>query len=65
MSDATVTEGNSGTANLTFTITRSNAFGNLRTEVSYETRGGTAAAGSDYRPVAGVARLAGGDTWSR
>ena len=62
VSDATVTEGNSGTANLTFTITRSNAFGNLRTEVSYETRGGTAAAGSDYRPVAGVARLAGGDT---
>jgi len=62
VSDATVTEGNSGTANLTFTITRSKTLGGLRTDIDYETRAGTAAAGGDYRPVAGTARFAGGAT---
>jgi hypothetical protein len=62
VSDAMITEGHAGTTNLTFTITRSNAFGNLRTEVSYETHAGSATPGADYTPRAGVARFAGNAT---
>lgn len=45
--DVWVTEGNAGTANAAFTITRSGATGGVST-VKYKTTNGTATAGSDY-----------------
>ena len=47
ISDATVTEGNSGTRNLTFTVSLSAASGRIVT-VQYATADATATAGSDY-----------------
>ncbi|MGH9278702.1 MAG: Calx-beta domain-containing protein [Acidimicrobiales bacterium] len=46
-----VTEGNAGTTNATFTITRSGKT-NLSSTVTYATTNGTATAGSDYAAIA-------------
>ncbi len=59
--DATVTEGNSGTVNLTFTVTLSGASGNTVT-VNFATSNGTATAGSDYTQNNGTITFAPGET---
>ena len=51
INDVTVTEGNSGTANATFTITLSTISG-LAASVNVGTANGTAASGSDYVGIA-------------
>lgn len=53
ISDATVTEGNSGTTNATFTVTLSSPSTQTIT-VDFGTLDGTAAAGSDYGPRSGT-----------
>jgi len=58
--DATVTEGNTGTVNATFTVTLSAAFGQSVT-VAYATANGTAA-GSDYQAVSGTLMIPAGQT---
>jgi predicted extracellular nuclease/Ca2+-binding RTX toxin-like protein len=60
VADISFAEGNAGTTLATFTLTRSgpaDAF-----TVSYATADGTASAGSDYTPVAGVGSFAAGQT---
>jgi len=61
ISDATVTEGNSGTTNATFTVTLSAASGSAVT-VKYDTANGTATAGSDYQTASGTLTFIPGDT---
>lgn len=59
VSDASVTEGDSGTHLLTFTVTRTgltDAF-----QVNYATADGTATAGSDYAPASGTLSFAAGE----
>ena len=46
----TVTEGNSGTTNLTYTISRTT--NSTASSVTYEITGGTATSGNDYAPLA-------------
>ena len=53
ITDATVTEGNSGTTPATFTVTLSHASGNPVT-VQYATANGTATAGADYTAGSGT-----------
>ncbi|HEY6806376.1 MAG TPA: Calx-beta domain-containing protein [Pyrinomonadaceae bacterium] len=53
ISDVTVTEGNSGTVNATFTVSLSTASG-VSTVVNYATADGTASAGSDYVNTSGT-----------
>ena len=55
VSDVTVTEGNAGTANATFTISYTGP-GNAMT-VNYETANGTATASSEYTAKSGTANL--------
>jgi len=59
--NATVTEGNSGTANVTFTVTLSQAAASPVT-VQYATANGTATAGSDYNAASGTLTFAAGET---
>ena len=59
--DATVTEGNTGTVNATFTVTLSSAT-DAEVTVLYGTADGTAAAGSDYQAVSGTLTFAPGET---
>lgn len=59
--NATVTEGNSGTVNMTFTVTLSQASASPVT-VNYATANGTATAGSDYNAASGVLTFAPGVT---
>jgi hypothetical protein len=54
INDVTVTEGNSGTVNATFTVTLSAASG-LPVSVNYQTADGTATAPSDYTAIASTA----------
>jgi uncharacterized delta-60 repeat protein len=61
VSDANVTEGNSGTASISFTITLSQPSGGTVT-VDVATADGTAIAPADYQGVAGTLRFAAGDT---
>ncbi len=61
IADASVAEGNSGTANLTFAVTLSSAGLNPVT-VSYATGGGTATAGTDYQAAAGMLTIPAGST---
>jgi len=61
VSDASVTEGNAGTADLTFTVTLAPASGNTVT-VDYATADGTATAGADYTPAAGTLQFLPGET---
>jgi hypothetical protein len=59
--DVTVTEGNAGTVNATFTVTLSAAYGQPVT-VNYKTANGTATAGSDYVAKTGTLTFAPGET---
>jgi len=52
ISDASITEGDSGTVNMTFTATLSNTSG-FQVSVDYATANGTAKAGSDYTATTG------------
>jgi hypothetical protein len=61
VADASVTEGNSGAADLAFTVTLSGASSTPVT-VAYATADGTAAAGSDYTAVTGTLTFAPGET---
>lgn len=58
ISDATVTEGNSGTKIATFTVTRSGGSGAF--SVQYATADGTALAGSDYAAASGSLNFSAG-----
>jgi len=61
VSDATVTEGNSGTVNATFTVTLSKA-ATVNVTVHYETAADTATAGSDYVATSGDVVIPAGQT---
>jgi len=61
INDVTVTEGNSGTMNATFTVTLSNGTGGSVT-VDYLTADGTAVQGSDYNSIAGTLLFSGSTT---
>src|SRR5882672_860818 len=62
VADASITEGNSGTSQLVFTVTLSHAASGPVT-VQYSTAGGTASAGSDYASVSGTLSFAAGETF--
>ncbi len=53
ISDASITEGNAGTVNLTFTVTKTVAY-NKTVTVQYATANGTATGGTDYTAVSGT-----------
>jgi hypothetical protein len=59
--DATVTEGNTGTVNATFTVTLSRAT-NVDVTVQYSTADITATAGSDYTAASGTVTIPAGQT---
>ena len=59
--DVTVSEGNSGTANATFTVTLSPASGRA-VSVNYATANNSASAGSDYVAASGPLSFAAGET---
>jgi hypothetical protein len=59
--DVTVTEGNTGTRDATFTVSLSVACEEAVT-VNYATADGTATAGSDYRATSGTLRIPAGQT---
>jgi hypothetical protein len=61
VSDATVTEGNSGTTNATFTVTLSAAAASNVT-VQYATVGGTATSGTDFTAASGTLTFTPGQT---
>jgi hypothetical protein len=61
VADASVTEGNSGSALLTFVVSRSSASA-TSASVNYATANGTAAAGSDYVAASGVVTIPSGAT---
>jgi hypothetical protein len=61
ISDTTVTEGNTGGTNATFTVTLSAAY-DVPVTVNYATADGTATAGSDYQAAAGALTFAPGET---
>jgi hypothetical protein len=61
INDVRIVEGNTGTKNAVFTVTRSgSSTGSVR--VNYATANGTATAGSDYRAVGGRLTFAAGET---
>jgi aryl-phospho-beta-D-glucosidase BglC (GH1 family) len=59
--DASITEGDSGTSQLTFTVKLSQAASGPVT-VNYSTANGTATAGSDYSALSGAITFAAGET---
>ncbi|MCI0685210.1 MAG: S8 family serine peptidase [Gemmataceae bacterium] len=61
VADVSLSEGNTGTKNLTFTVTLINASDDAVT-VAYATADGTATAGSDYGAVSGTLTFAPGQT---
>jgi hypothetical protein len=61
IADAGVTEGNSGTADLTFDVTLSNA-SSSDVSVDYATSDGTATAGTDYTAASGTLTIPAGST---
>jgi hypothetical protein len=61
VTNAYVTEGNSGTVGLTYTVYLSKPLPTTAS-VDYATGGGTATAGSDYTPVSGTLTFAPGET---
>ena len=61
VTDATITEGNTGSANVTLTVALSAVYSGTVT-VSYATVAGTAWAGSDYTAVSGTLTFSSGQT---
>jgi probable HAF family extracellular repeat protein len=61
IADASVTEGNSGTRNMTFVLTIS-PMSSTSVTVSYRTADGTAVAGTDYNVAAGTLTIPAGRT---
>jgi hypothetical protein len=61
VNDVSVTEGNSGTTNLAFTVTQS-ATSTSAVTVAYTTTAGTASAGPDYTTASGTLTIAAGAT---
>jgi immune inhibitor A len=61
INDVSVTEGNSGSTNATFTVSLSAAAGGPVT-VNWATANGTATAGTDYTAASGVVSFAAGET---
>jgi probable HAF family extracellular repeat protein len=61
LSDATVTEGNTGTRTATFTVTLSAAYSQPVT-VAYATTSGTATAANDYQAASGTLTIPAGQT---
>src|SRR5207249_4141064 len=61
INDVSVTEGNVGTTNATFTVTMSSAL-QIKVSVNYSTNSGSAQAGSDFTPQSGTLNLAAGET---
>ena len=61
INDVTVTEGNAGTVNATFTVSLSVAY-DVAVTVHYQTANGSATAGSDYAAASGDVIIAAGQT---
>jgi hypothetical protein len=61
INDVTVTEGNTGTVNATFTVSLSVAY-DVAVMVHYQTANGSATAGSDYAAASGDVIIAAGQT---
>ncbi len=61
IANTSLTEGNSGSSNMTFTATLSTASGQA-VSVNYATSNGTATAGSDYTAASGTLTFAAGET---
>src|SRR6185436_1693057 len=61
INDVSVTEGNAGTVNATFTVTLTAAYGQPVT-VNYAAANGTATAGSDFQTVSGTLTFVSGET---
>jgi probable HAF family extracellular repeat protein len=61
INDVTVTEGNTGAVNATFTVSLSVAY-DLPVTVHYQTSNGSATAGSDYAAASGDVTIAAGQT---
>jgi hypothetical protein len=62
IADATVTEGNSGTTNLAFTVKLSKSDRKNTISASFTTQNGSALAGSDFTPTSGTVTFAPGTT---
>jgi hypothetical protein len=62
IADASVTEGNSGSKNLTFTVRLSKADRTKTIAVNYNTANGSATAGTDYTAASGTVSIAAGRT---
>ncbi len=61
MADRTLTEGDSGTTNMTFSLIRgSDGLGTI--SFSYQTVAGTATAGVDYTAISGTSTITSGET---
>ena len=61
INDVTVTEGNTGAVNATFTVSLSVAY-DVAVTVHYQTANGSATAGSDYKDASGDVTIAAGQT---
>ena len=61
INDVTVTEGNTGTVNATFTVSLSVAY-DVAVTVHYQTANGSATAGSDYAAASGDVTITAGQT---
>src|SRR6185369_10033099 len=61
INDVTVTEGNTGTVNATFTVNLSAAY-DVAVTVHYQTANGSATVGSDYAAASGDVTIAAGQT---
>ena len=61
INDVTVTEGNTGTRPITFTVSLSAAY-DVPVTVHYATANGTATAGSDYQAASGTLTIPAGQT---
>ena len=62
VSDQTVTEGNGGTQNMTFTVNLSGNTENLPVSILYQTQNGSASSSSDYDSTSGTLTFAPGET---
>jgi parallel beta-helix repeat protein len=64
INDVSLTEGDSGTRDATFTVTLSQPWPGAYLNIAYSTKDGTARAGSDYQARSGSVTIGGGQTWA-